>query len=216
MRSRRASSPRAFSLLRAGASLALAASFALPLAGCGDDSTGPDGASKITVSGTLTGPNVATLPEGARVAVLWTADDGEGDYGYVFGSGTIDRASGRFTLTLPQRPPEAALNAAGSYRLGVGVIFVIEPGTTLPEGRLEADEFPYEAIIGAAGRYAVIYTAGDRDDAPTGWWRTFPQGYAVGRGVTHEETYDEFEPVAANSVQLIIDDPENIEFVNWS
>jgi hypothetical protein len=217
MRTRRAAGSHPWSLRRAGASLALAAALALPLGGCGDDGTGPDAdASSLVVSGTLTGPELATLPEGARVVVLWEVASGEPDYGYAFGSGTIDRANGRFTLTLPERPPEDALNAVGSYRLGVGTIVVVAPGTTIPQGRVELGAFPVSAVLGAAARYGVIYTGGNAASAPAGWWRTFPVGYAVGRGIAREEAFDEFERVDATAVEIIVDDPNNLEFVNWT
>lgn len=148
--------------------------------------------------------------------MLWGADDGEGDYEYPFGQGIIDPTSNRFSITLPERPPEAALSRAGDYRLGVGTILVLAPGTTVQEWRVELGDLPTSAIIGAAGRYAIIYTAGDRDDAPAGWWRSFPRGYAAGRGVTREDTFDEFERVDPNVVEITIDDAENIEFVNWT
>ena len=72
-----------------------------------------------------------------------------------------------------------------------------------------------DAVVGAAGNYAVIYTA--VNPATVGEWVTpFPRGYAVGRGVDLSGTFDGFEPVASNSIEIIIDDLDNIEFVNWT
>ena len=199
-----------------GASLALGATLAL--AACGDDGTGPDaGASKITVSGTLTGPRLAALQDGSHILVLWAVSATESDYGYVYGEGTIDRVNGRFTLTLPDRPPQEALNQIGSnYALGVGLIIVLPPSYTLPQGRVEIGDLPTEQVRGAAGQYAIIYTAGDPANAPAGWPRTFPRGYAVGHGVQTTDTFDIFEPTSASAVQITIDDIDNIEFTNWT
>src|SRR3954462_68091 len=88
MHARRTGRRQAPFLRRASASLALA--LAATLGGCGGDSTGPgEGASQVTASGTLVGPKVADLPEGAHLVVLWTVSAGTPDYVYVFGNGTI-------------------------------------------------------------------------------------------------------------------------------
>lgn len=206
---------RSFSTLRRASALL---GMGLALAACGDDDgNGPDGgASNLTVSGTLSGPQLAALPEGAKVVVIWAADDGDGDYGYVYGGGTIDRANGRFTLNLPSAPPAEALNHLDNYSLGVGLIAVLKPGINLPNGRYDEGDLPESDFLGAAGQYAIIYTGGSPSASPADWAKAFPRGYAVGRGITIPDDFDGFEPVAANSVQVTIDDLNNIDFVNWT
>jgi hypothetical protein len=46
----------------------------------------------------------------------------------------------------------------------------------------------------------------------------FGPGYTVGRGVPARagETFDRFEPAAANSVQVTVDALQNIRVVNWT
>lgn len=217
MHARRTGRRQAPYLRRASASLTLALALAATLGGCGGDSTGPgEGASQVTVSGTLTGPKVAELPEGAHLVVLWVVSAGTPDYEYVFGDGTIDRATGRFTLTLPERPPEDALNKSGSYALGVGTIFVLSPEATLAPGRLAAGNLKVSDILGAAGQHAVLYTEGNPASAPVAWARAFPRGYATGHGIAIPGTFDGFEAVDPTAFQVIVDDLVNIPFVEWT
>lgn len=190
----------------------IAALFAL--SSCGD-STSPEPPTPFTVSGTLSGPQLAALPAGSRVVLLWVVTSSSPDYAYVFGDGTIDAANGRFTMTIADRPPRAALN---SYGLGVGIPVVVGPGASIPTGRLDDVAALQAAALGAAGNYAVIYTAAARPSQMTelAWVDAFPLGYGVGRGIILPGTFDGFEPVASTTIEIVIDDMENIEFVNWT
>ena len=192
-----------------------AALLLVAVAACGRESTGPQADEQIVISGLLTGPNVASLPEGARVALVWGVSATSPDYGYIYGVGTIDRAAGTFTLTLTAKPPAEALNQYGSYALGVGTLIVFGPEVELKTGRIENDGELAAAALGASGQHAVIYTRGSPPSA-LGWAGAFPAGYAAGRGITQPDNFDGFERVSADSFELIIDDLDNISFVNWT
>lgn len=187
--------------------------------GCsGGEATAPDRTPAplpYTVSGTLSGPRLATLPADTRAVIVWAADDGAGDYGYQWGSGTVDAASGRFSITLAEDPPTVAtFSGANGARLGVGFV-VLVPAGEARVGRIDDATFT-ERALGAAGQHAVIYTAG----SPAGvvWASRFRAGYNVGRGVPARagETFDTFEPVPPGTVQVIVDALRNIRVVNWS
>jgi hypothetical protein len=188
-------------------------------AGCGgDDAVAPPAGSPppFTVSGTLAGPRLATLPADARAVVVWAAEDPvEGDIGYQWGSGTVDAASGRFSITLGDVPPTAAtFSGPNGARLGVGFVALV-PASEVRTGRVDEAVFLARAL-GAAGNHAVIYTEGPM---PAGGWEArFGPGYTVGRGVPARagETFDRFEPAAANSVQVTVDALQNIRVVNWT
>ena len=202
------------SLLRSRHAAAALVTGLLAIAACGDAS-GPRTPMPFDISGTLAGPQLASLPAGSRVVVLWVVTSGSPDYTYIYGQGTIDAANGRFSVRLPDAPPAAALNA---YGVGVGIPIVIPPGVTLPNGRVTDDAALEAAALGAAGNYAVIYTAGARPAGFTGipWIDAFPLGYGVGRGIDLSGSFDGFEPVGSTTIEMIIDDIDNIDFVNWT
>lgn len=178
------------------------------LAACGDDVVGPDEA--LTVSGTVNNRSGVAIPQNARIVVAWVVSSGSPDYTYVFGEGTLRNGSSGFSVRFDEPPPPEALNSNG---LGVGIPLLVAGSDIQPGMRLEDADL--SSIRGAAGQYAIIYVADD----PAGlqdWVTRFPRGYSVGRGVKRANQFDAFEPVAPGSVELIVDDLENIEFVNWT
>jgi hypothetical protein len=180
--------------------------------GCGGDGlTGPRPL-PVTISGSLINRSGAAIPPNARVVVLWSSDDGSGDYAYVFGEGTIDRATNRFTVTFDRDIPRAA-----SYdgALGVGLV-VLTTDPNLHEGRVP-DGYDYAStVIGATGQHAVIYLGVAPSEFGSDWAAAFRPGYNVGRGVDLPGTFDGFAPAELTSMELIVDDLRNIEFVNWT
>jgi hypothetical protein len=179
------------------------------LGGCGDSPTGPRGL-PVTISGTLVNRSGAPIPANSRVVAVWAGDDGNGDYAYVFGEGTVDVAANRFTITFDRNPPSAALLA---NQLGVAFV-VLTTDPNLHEGRLPDGPAP-ASIIGATGQHAVIFL-NDNPQLPTDWVRDFRPGYNVGRGVDLAGVFDGFAPADLGSMQLIVDDLADIEFVNWT
>jgi hypothetical protein len=183
-------------------------------AGCSDiptDLTGPL-ALPVTVSGSLINQSGAAIPANARVVVLWAGDDGSGDYGYVFGEGTVNTVTNRFTITFDRDvPTEAVLGGA----LGVGLV-ILTTDPNLREGRVP-DGYDYAAnVIGVTGQHAVIYLNDQPSRFGSDWPSDFRRGYNVGRGVDLPGTFDGFAPTDLNSMELIINDLDKIEVVNWT
>jgi len=180
------------------------------LLACGDSSGPTEG---FSVSGTIQNNTQSPVPANARLLVVWVVSSGSPDYTYVFGEGTIDRDAGTFEVRITDPPPTAALNDA---RLGVGVI-VLTTNATVSTGD-DMDAVPQADFVGAAGRHGVIYIAGDPADAAQSraWALDFTHGYGVGVGVSVPGDFDKFAPTNASGVVLVVDDWENIEFVNWT
>jgi hypothetical protein len=184
----------------------LASAVAVLSVACGDDN-GPN--SNFVVTGTIQNNTGAPLPDNTRLLVVWQVTSGSPDYSYVFGQGTVNAEAGTFRVELDQPPPAQALN---NGNLGVGII-VATTNQTLGDGG-NVDQI-LDELIGAAGRYGVIYVGPSGAQSPQ-WASGFPTGYGVGVGVDVENDFDQFQPASPSSVVLIIDALENIDFVNWT
>jgi len=191
--------------LSRGAQVALV----LGAAACGGDSNGPSDA-LLTVSGSVTNLSGQQIPSTARVVVAWVVSATQSDYAYVFGEGTVQGST--FQVTFRQPPPAEALNAG---QLGVGIV-VLTTSTSLRDGvHLEDVAVDPSELLGATGRHAVIYKATESVDQ-VDWEAAFPLGFSAGVGVEREVDFDAFAPTAATSLELIVDDLDNIDFVNWT
>jgi len=173
---------------------------------CSDD--GPSDA--FVVTGTIQNNTGSPLPANTRLLVVWQVSSGDPDYSYVFGAGTVDANAGTFRIQLDQPPPTEALNAGS---LGVGLIVATTNQTIGDGGTIDAATLA--EVVGAAGRYGVIYVAPAGAQNPE-WATEFDSGYGVGVGVDVVDDFDRFEPANPSSVVLIIDALENIDFVNWT
>lgn len=174
---------------------------------CSDSNDSSDG---FVITGTIQNNTGAPVPANTRLLVVWQVSSGTPDYSYVFGQGTFDPAAGTFRIQLDQLPPTQALNLG---TLGVGII-VATTNQTLGPGD-DVGEVPISDLIGAAGRYGVIFRA--EEGAQVREWATaFDTGYSVGVGVDVVDDFDRFEPTSPSNVVLVIDDLENIDFVNWT
>lgn len=181
------------------------------LAGCGD-SNGNGPAQEFVVSGTIQNNTQAPIPPNARLLVAWVVSSGSPDYSYVFGQGTLNPSAGTFEIRLDQAPPAQALNNGA---LGVGII-VATTNQSLGNGD-DISSIPETELIGAAGQYGIIFTTSPEQAAQyRDWGAQFEAGYGVGVGVTAPGDFDRFEPASPSSVVLIIDDLQNIAFVNWT
>jgi hypothetical protein len=189
---------------------ALLLALVLPLtAGCGDDPTGSsDGL--LTVGGSVVNPTGQPIPANARVIIGWVVSSTGEDYTYLFGEGTV--AGNAFRITLRQPPPAAALNAGN---LGVGIVLLTADPNIHSGVHLEDVLVDPAQLLGATGRFAVIYTASGAAQTRD-WAAAFDPGYGVGTGVERAGDFDAFEPVAPTSMELIVDDLDNIDFVNWT
>jgi hypothetical protein len=181
----------------------------LSAAACGGDSSGPSDA-LLTVSGSISNPLGQPIPPTARVVIAWVVSATQSDYAYVFGQGTVQ--GGRFQVTFREPPPAEALNAG---QLGVGIV-VLTTSSGLRDGvHLEDVVLDPSELLGATGQYAVIYKATDSVDQ-VDWEDAFPLGFGAGIGVDRDNGFDAFAPTAPTSLELIVDDIDNIDFVNWT
>lgn len=188
----------------------------LSFGACGGDGPTNPPSTPFTVAGSIKNNTGQPIPAGARLIAVWSVASGSPDYSYIFGEGSVDRTTNRFTITFDKQLPREALNSTGNgVGLGVGVL-ILTTDPTLCEGRLPADFKPELTVIGAAGQYGLIYL--DRDPAPdlVDWAERFPRGYAAGRGIDLPGVFDGFEPIASSAVELVVDKLENITFVNWT
>ena len=184
--------------------------------GCANDKgTTPDPEVGFVVSGTLRNDKQIQLPENLRVLVFWNVVTGEGDdYLYLFGEGTVNAEDMTFEIVFAEDPPADALNADA---LGVGYI-LLTTDSDLEEGIIPQEYDLAQNVLGGAGQYGVVFTRDKIADLEEiEWPQQFPKGYGVGKGVAiPDANFDAFEPVDPSSVEIIVDDPENIEFVNWT
>lgn len=188
------------------ARLAVPCCVLLALAAC-SDSTGSSDA--FTVSGPLTNVSGQPVPAGARVVVAWVVSAASPDYTWIYGEGTVQ--GNTFRVTFPAPPPATALNAG---ELGVGIV-LLTTGTGLHSGMRLEDAPAGTVLLGGTGDFAVIYKATDAV-AQVDWEGAFPLGFSAGTGVERPGDFDAFAPVAPTSLELIVDDIDNISFVNWT
>jgi hypothetical protein len=169
--------------------------------GCGAVEGPPGG---FVTSGTVVGPMAAAGP----VAIIWAVDSSPSDYAYKFGDGTATATT--FTAALPSDPPTNARSHAPGADLGVGILALLPPGASLPEGMTSS----LPAAVGYSRRYAVIY----RGTADTGtvvpWTAAFPIGLSCGRCVDSMTGFDTFEPV--DCAMLLIDTDSTSPGCNWT
>ena len=82
--------------------------------------------------------------------------------------------------------------------------------------RIPADSFNKEEILGIVATNMIFFIDGDITAAPNvDWLSAFNQGYSVAREVKMDSGFDKFEPAPPDSLQLIIDDIDNIEVADW-
>ena len=168
-----------------------------------------------TISGTLNPARETTIPRKTRALVMWLVSEGE-DHGYIFGEGKLDFERYRFSIHFDEPPPAEALNAVDESSLGMG--FVILTSNQKLGGRIDGDALASGDLIGISANHAVIFIDGDfKSLEKPDWFKSFNQGYNVGRGLDLPEpaTFDIFQPVSPDSMQIIIDDPRNIKMLNF-
>ncbi len=164
----------------------------------------------IKISGTLDLKKESNLTPDTKIYILWASEQGE----YVFGRGSIDYEAKTFSIVMKDSIPEAAMH---SENFGIGFIFASNnPG--IEEKLYEEGFIDEEMVKGAAGGFCIIFKKSSEVlfDSWNQWSGEFGKGYTVGKGYEIPDEYDGFMPFDKNSVVLIIDDLNNIEFTNWS
>jgi hypothetical protein len=167
-----------------------------------------------TISGTLNPAREITVPGDTRVLILWTVLSEDPGYGYIFGEGTVDFVNYSFTINFDEPPPTEAMNRLDDLNLGYGR--VILTANQRWNGKLPEASFSKDEIIGIAGSYFIFYIDGKVNSVKNAdWLSDFSQGYSVGREVKMSSGFDKFKLVAPNTIQLIIDDLDNIDIADW-
>ena len=150
-------------------------------------------------------------PTSGDTIVVWTISSGSPDYEYVAGRGSL--TSTGFEIGLPSTMPAEGVN---SYGVGVGIVVAFEAGAALEDGHVSSGfAFDSAGVIGATPNYAIIYVAPDASGAPE-WAGEFPTGFSCGVGVEGSGSFDSFEPVSCDLVELRIGDLRTFDFVNWT
>jgi len=177
------------------------------LAACGDSNGSSDDA--FVVSGPLTNVSGQPVPANARVVVAWVVTSADPDYAYIYGEGTVEGDA--YRVSFPAAPPTVALNAG---EIGVGIV-LLTSGNGLHSGMRLEDAPANTVLLGGTGNYAVIYKAVDAVTR-VDWADPFPLGFGAGVGVDRPGDFDAFAPTGATGLELIVDDIDNIDFVNWT
>jgi hypothetical protein len=161
------------------------------------------------VSGPLTNVSGQPVPVNARVVVAWVVTSAEPDYTYIYGEGTVEGDA--YRVGFPAAPPTVALNAG---QIGVGIV-ILTSGSGLHSGMRLEDAPANTVLLGGTGNYAVIYKAVDTVTR-VDWADPFPLGFGAGVGVDRPGDFDAFAPTVPTGLELIVDDIDNIDFVNWT
>jgi hypothetical protein len=192
-------------------SLALASALAALIAcsgGAGTPANPPAGSAGAGGPFSVTASSQGSLPPGGKIAIVWSVSFGDPDYGYIFGTGSVQGAQA--SLSFDSAPPADALNAG---KLGVGVVVVVDANTALPDGKLTGElTFPMSA---AAPDYAVVYRNTTEKVLDNGWDENFPQGFACGQCVHHDSGFDTFAVVDCSAVKLVAYS-KGLKFCNWT
>jgi hypothetical protein len=177
------------------------------LAACSESNGSSD--ETFVVGGPLTNVSGQPVPANARVVVAWVVTSADPDYTYIYGEGSVQGAT--YQVTFTGAPPAAALNAG---QIGVGIV-LLTSGTGLHSGMRLEDAPPNTVLLGGTGNHAVIYKALDTITR-VDWADGFPLGFGAGVGVERPADFDAFAPTDPAGLELIVDDIDNIDFVNWT
>lgn len=205
--------------------LRVAVACAMLLAACGGDADGSPTSLSITAQ-------LGSTPrEASEVLVLWNVTSGSPDYIYLWGRANFEGDS--FELALRQRPPADAIN---NYGLGVGYLLISPRSVGLPDGKLTKDQVAsLGTLSGGSERQAIIWvdhdqanaridalapmlTAEELERSRKHWLFDFPQGYSCGNGRPPRdgETFDGYEPIDCDQIEMRLGDLEAFEFPNWT
>lgn len=220
-------------------SMAMLAIMAMVATGCRDtivenaaNSTpqSSSSATPYTITGTLEVNPSFTIPDNARLVVMWRISATSPDYEIIYGQGAIDRSSNTFSITFNGPLPDAALNLSKDRLNGVGVGYLLlTDDPTLQDGvRINGNN---SRAIGSVDNTCIIYTKGDpktwgyNASKPTTWLEgtcsgkwvpLFNSGFNVGRGSDINCRFEGFVPTSPNSLKLIVDPQFDFHFPNWT
>jgi hypothetical protein len=198
------------------------AALVILVVGCSEKPTAVESAPAVhTLNGKLRFDQPTTIPADARVLALWNVDpDSASGYWYLHGEGTVNMADSSYSIRFDALPPEDALNPGG-----FGVVYVVmTSANTVRSGHLQDDQTDALRVtmLGATEDHGLIYirTTADSGAVRKPWLGRFSRGFTVGRGIRDNPTdtiyaRDEFEPAAAGTMTLTIDDPKKLDRIRW-
>ena len=133
-------------------------------------------------SGTLDFRKPVQLPENARVIVIWSVISASPGYAYVFGEGTIALNDSSFEIVFDEPPPPQALNWSGTAALGVGIVIITTDQNLMSRSTLP-ETYSNAGVLGASGRYGLIYIQGSFEAfTEGGWWDRIRSGLQRRKG----------------------------------
>lgn len=192
--------------------------------------SGSTSATPYTVTGTLEVNPSFTIPDGARLVVMWRVSATSPDYEIIYGQGTIDRANNTFSITFNGPLQDAALNLSKDRTNGVGVGYLLlTDDPRLQDGvRMDGKNI---TSYGSVDNTCIIYTKGDpktwgyNASNPTTWLEgtcagkwvpAFNSGFNVGRGTEINCRFEGFTPSVPSGLKLIVDPQFDFHFPNWT
>ncbi len=167
------------------------------------------------VSGNIEVKNNKTIPNNARVVVMWGVTAGSPDKMFMYGSGTINKSTNTFSVSFLSDVPLKALNQ-GNFGLG---LILLTTNQQMKDGDEFTDQsFDETEILGVVAENALIYIKGEPNAVTwRNWAEKFKTGYNVGQAVWKDQGFDEYEPkTSSEPILLIIDDLKNIKLPNWT
>lgn len=185
------------------------------LLSCKENSTSSGNTGLYTISGTIKYKKSLTIPQNAKLIVIWEVSAGSPDYVYAFGEGSINTFTNTFILTFNQVPPDEALN----FGLGIGYIILSTDTSIKDNTKLTSNVLDSTTMFGAISDRAIIYVKGDPQTAPFGrtWTKDFKTGFNFGKGVYNTVGFDDFAPADTNVIELwISNDGKDFIFPNWT
>ena len=114
--------------------------------------------------------------------VIWSVVSASPGYAYVFGEGTIALNDSSFEIVFDEPPPPQALNWSGTAALGVGIVIITTDQNLMSRSTLP-ETYSNAGVLGASGRYGLIYIQGSFEAfTEGGWWDNSIRATAPERG----------------------------------
>ncbi len=182
-------------------------SIVLVLAACGGDDA-PSVEADFVADGTVIPVGAGTTPADGTAIVLWSGDNGQGDFLFKHGEGPATPKA--FAVGVDEPLPA---DATFGNTFGVGVVALVDASVTVPEGVVEDSVFETQ-LRGFAGQYAIVFKA---SESPTGveWSDAFPVGLSCGKCVKATSGFDSFTPVACTELELQVGTESEVDICNW-
>jgi hypothetical protein len=184
---------------------------------CGDgggtpppDPDAPVVVGDFNVDGT-TMPVGGGTPASVTAMVLWVADNGSGDYAFKHGAGTATETTFHVAVDEPIPPDATFANV-----LGVGQVVLLPSSFVLADGVVADDNAVFDAMLGFAGEYAIIFKGPGSGPQPPSWLDAFPAGLSCGVCMPQASGFDTFVPIACSMMKIQVGPRASIAVCNWT